>query len=138
MDQHQRITIYNADTVDRSFFKHFQAIIRELPDAHELGYRLFIRNVKAMYRQSLLGFTWALLPPLFTAGIWIFLRGNNVIKSELLTVHIVPKFEIVSINYPEKVVQGVPAKLILIIKFWCGYLNNIHIHYQFLGVFINF
>ncbi len=44
------------------------------------------------------------------------LKGSTVIKSAILTVNILSKFEIVSINYPEKVVQGVPAKLILIIK----------------------
>jgi lipopolysaccharide transport system permease protein len=33
-----------------------------------------------MYRQSLLGITWALFPPLITAGLWIFLRGNNVMS----------------------------------------------------------
>jgi lipopolysaccharide transport system permease protein len=51
-----------------------------LPEAHELGLRLFKRNLKAMYRQSLLGITWALFPPLITAALWIFLRGNNVMS----------------------------------------------------------
>ena len=55
-------------------------IFMELPEAHELGFRLFKRNLKAMYRQSLLGFTWALFPPLITAGLWIFLRSNNVMS----------------------------------------------------------
>ncbi|MFX1339029.1 MAG: hypothetical protein ACFFDK_10500 [Promethearchaeota archaeon] len=44
------------------------------------------------------------------------LKGNTVIKSEILTINVISKLEIVSINYPEKVTQGVPAKLILIIK----------------------
>jgi lipopolysaccharide transport system permease protein len=80
MDQHQKITIYSADTTDRSLISHYREIIRELPEAHELGYRLFKRNIKAMYRQSLLGFAWALFPPLITAALWIFLRGNNVMS----------------------------------------------------------
>lgn len=45
-----------------------------------MGFRLFKRNVKAKYRQSLLGFFWALLPPLVTAALWIFLRSNNVMS----------------------------------------------------------
>jgi lipopolysaccharide transport system permease protein len=80
MDQHQKITVYSADTTDRSIASHFRDIFRELPEAHELGSRLFKRNIKAMYRQSLLGITWALFPPLITAGLWIFLRGNNVMS----------------------------------------------------------
>jgi lipopolysaccharide transport system permease protein len=55
-------------------------IIGELPKAHELGFRLFKRNLKALYRQSLLGFGWALLPPLATAILWIFLRNNEVVS----------------------------------------------------------
>ena len=80
MDQHQKITIYSADTTDRSLISHMRDIFRELPEAHELGYRLFKRNIKAMYRQSLLGVTWAIFPPLITAALWIFLRGNNVMS----------------------------------------------------------
>jgi lipopolysaccharide transport system permease protein len=80
MDQHQKITVYSADTTDRSIASHFRDIFSELPEAHELGSRLFKRNIKAMYRQSLLGITWALFPPLITAGLWIFLRGNNVMS----------------------------------------------------------
>ena len=80
MNQHQKITIYSADTTDRSVVSHFRDIFNELPEAHELGYRLFKRNIKAMYRQSLLGFAWALFPPLITAALWIFLRGNNVMS----------------------------------------------------------
>ena len=80
MDQHQKVTVYSADTTDRSIVSHFRDIFRELPEAHELGYRLFNRNIKAMYRQSLLGFAWALFPPLITAALWIFLRGNNVMS----------------------------------------------------------
>ncbi len=80
MDLHDKITIYSADTTDRSLTSHLRDIFRELPEAHELGYRLFKRNIKAMYRQSLLGIAWAIFPPLITAALWIFLRGNNVMS----------------------------------------------------------
>ncbi len=80
MDQHQKITIYSADNTDRSLLRHLREVFRELPEAHELGYRLFKRNIRAMYRQSLLGVVWAIFPPLITAALWIFLRGNNVMS----------------------------------------------------------
>lgn len=79
-DIHQKITIYSADSADKSLLRHVRNIFRELPEAHELGLRLFKRNIKAMYRQSLLGITWAIFPPLITAALWIFLRGNNVMS----------------------------------------------------------
>ena len=82
MSERQEITIYSAERPSRSIFEHFRAIVNDLPRAHELGLRLFKRNLKALYRQSLLGFAWALLPPLATAALWIFLRRNNVVSMD--------------------------------------------------------
>lgn len=48
--------------------------------AHHLAWRLFVRNLKAQYRQSLLGYLWLLIPPLVTAGVWIFLNGSQIIS----------------------------------------------------------
>ncbi|MFY0650404.1 MAG: ABC transporter permease [Cyclobacteriaceae bacterium] len=78
MNQSNKITIYSAEKRGQSIFRIFKEMISELPEAHELGQRLFKRNIKALYRQSLLGFFWALIPPLVTAGVWILLRSNNV------------------------------------------------------------
>ena len=78
MNQLDKVTVYSAEAASQSFFGVLITILKEIPGAHELGLRLFKRNIKAMYRQSLLGFAWALFPPLITAGLWIFLRSNNV------------------------------------------------------------
>src|SRR5690606_6157163 len=48
----------------------------------ELAWRLFVRNFSAMYRQSILGFVWALIPPLLTALVWVFLNGQRIINVE--------------------------------------------------------
>lgn len=40
---------------------------------------LFVRNMTARYRNSLLGYIWLILSPLLTAGAWIFLmRMGNI------------------------------------------------------------
>lgn len=80
MNKKEEIIIYSAKASNRSIFAHLYDIINELPQAHELGLRLFKRNLKALYRQSLLGFAWAILPPIATAGLWIFLRSSNVVS----------------------------------------------------------
>lgn len=80
MRERQKITTYSANASTRSILGHLYDIVNDLPQAHELGFRLFKRNLKALYRQSLLGFGWALLPPLATAALWILLRGNNVVS----------------------------------------------------------
>jgi len=54
----------------------------DLINSRELAWRLFVRNFSAMYRQSLLGFVWALVPPLLTALIWVFLNGQRIVNVE--------------------------------------------------------
>jgi lipopolysaccharide transport system permease protein len=78
--KNEKTTIYSAEASNRSLLHHLRGMLRELPQAHELGMRLFKRNLKAMYRQSVLGFAWALIPPLVTAALWIFLRSNGVMS----------------------------------------------------------
>lgn len=82
MNQKGNITVYSAEAANRSPVFYLCEIAKGLPQAHELGFRLFRRNLTALYRQSLLGFSWALLPPLATAALWIFLRSNNVVSME--------------------------------------------------------
>ena len=82
MTKRKDVTIYSSKISNRSLAAFLRNIVEELPQAHELGLRLFKRNIKALYRQSLLGFVWALLPPLATAALWIFLHRNNVISME--------------------------------------------------------
>src|SRR5687768_7220164 len=80
MTLNEKVTIYSAEGTKISIASYLKDILVSLPQAHELGLRLFKRNLKALYRQSLLGFAWALLPPVATAALWIFLRGNDVIS----------------------------------------------------------
>lgn len=80
MGEKIKTTVYSAQASNLSLQGHLQKIIQELPQAHELGFRFFKRNLKALYRQSFLGFGWAIVSPLATAVLWILLRGSNVIN----------------------------------------------------------
>ena len=62
-----------------SVFITLKKIVREFPVAHALGFRFAERNIRARYRQSVLGVLWALVPPLATAAIWIFLNQKNIV-----------------------------------------------------------
>ncbi|MFX0137184.1 MAG: hypothetical protein ACFFDN_26325 [Candidatus Hodarchaeota archaeon] len=42
--------------------------------------------------------------------------GKEILYTELLTVEIVPRFEIISIEFPEKITQGINAHLIILIQ----------------------
>ena len=48
---------------------------RDLLDGREIAWRLFVRNLYGMYRQTLLGLFWAFLPPIANTAMWIFLKN---------------------------------------------------------------
>ena len=52
----------------------------ELGDSYELVWRLFLRNFKAKYRQTVLGFLWALIMPLLAVGTFVFLNKAGVLN----------------------------------------------------------
>ena len=47
-------------------------------NGRELAWRLFLRNIRGLYRQTALGLFWAFLPPVANTAIWIFLRQQGV------------------------------------------------------------
>lgn len=55
-------------------------LMRDLAACRELSWRLLIRNISARYRQTLLGYFWAIFPPLATTAIWLFLTRERVVS----------------------------------------------------------
>ncbi len=45
-----------------------------------LAWRMLLRDIRATYRQSLLGYTWLLLPPLATVFIWVLLNRSQLVQ----------------------------------------------------------
>lgn len=80
--------------------------IESLPQAHALGYRLFLRNLKGMYRQSLLGMFWSVIPPLITSLIWILLNGQRVVNIDVPGVSF-PLFVIIGTILWQSFAEGV-------------------------------
>ena len=64
--------------------KTFGQIINEITEGfmegRELASRLFVRDLKASFRKSFLGFFWMFIPPLATTLIWIFLSSQKVVS----------------------------------------------------------
>lgn len=59
--------------------KVWREMITELACSKELLWRLFLRNFKAKYRQTILGVIWAIVTPLLTIGVFVFLNHAGVI-----------------------------------------------------------
>jgi len=52
----------------------------DLGRSGELSVALFTRNIKAQFRQSLLGYAWLFFPPLANTLVWFFLNRSGVVK----------------------------------------------------------
>ncbi len=72
--------VYSADSQMRRPGQLARAMVRDLAQARELSWRLFVRDVSALYRQSVLGVLWSFAPPIVTALIFILLQQADVLN----------------------------------------------------------
>jgi lipopolysaccharide transport system permease protein len=56
-------------------------MIRDLLASRELAWRLFVRNIAAQYRQSALGYVWAVAPLLLTSSVFILLHSAGLLQA---------------------------------------------------------
>jgi lipopolysaccharide transport system permease protein len=57
----------------------WRQMFRELIDSRELTWRLFLRDFSARYRQSVLGYIWAVVPVLMMVVTFTALKSSNVV-----------------------------------------------------------
>lgn len=57
-------------------------MLSDLAESRTLAWRLLVRDVSAQYRQTMLGYLWALLPPIITTVVWVALN-----KSQIVNIH---------------------------------------------------
>lgn len=82
MSVHDKVIVYSPESGLRKPGKLLKDMFSDLGGSYELGWRLFLRNFKGMYRQSLLGFVWALVPPIMSTLVWVFLNSQKIINIE--------------------------------------------------------
>ncbi|MCA9066030.1 MAG: ABC transporter permease [Planctomycetaceae bacterium] len=56
------------------------SLITDWPTARALAWRMFVRDTKASYRHSFLGYVWLLLPALANTLVWVFLNNQKVVN----------------------------------------------------------
>jgi len=71
---------YNSRSWLRQPENPFRAMWRDLLASRELSWRLVVRDIKAQYRQSLLGILWAFIPPLIMATGFAFAANSKIIN----------------------------------------------------------
>ncbi len=74
MNSDKTITYQPDNQIKMGFLSAWKEIINSLYGSRELIWRLFVRDFLAKYKQSLLGFAWAVLNPLITVGIFVYLN----------------------------------------------------------------
>lgn len=75
-----KITIYSPKSAILSPRKAITELWNDIKDGRELGWRLFLRNIRSQYRQTVLGTAWAVMAPLATTLVWIFLSNSGILK----------------------------------------------------------
>ena len=74
------VTVYTPDSQMRTPGKLIISMGRDLYNSWELSWQLFVRDLSALYRQSMLGVIWAFIPPIITSAIFIFLQSRNIVN----------------------------------------------------------
>jgi homopolymeric O-antigen transport system permease protein len=77
MDQ---IRVYTSEPSIRKPGVLIGEMWRDLIRSRELAWRLAVRDISSMYRQSILGMLWALIVPLANTLTWIFLRSTGIVS----------------------------------------------------------
>jgi len=63
-----------------AFADAIRSLVRDFPQSRALAWRMLLRDTRAMYRQSLLGYVWLFLPPLATVLVWVFLNSTSLVS----------------------------------------------------------
>lgn len=75
------VTVYSPESPLRNPLKLIREILGDIWSSRELVWILFLRDLKASYRQSYLGYIWIIFPPLTAAAVWIYLNGSGIVST---------------------------------------------------------
>ena len=74
------IRTYTPESPLASPAKLWREMLNDFWAGRELAWRLAVRDVSAQYRQSALGVLWALINPLSTTAVWLFLSNSRLVQ----------------------------------------------------------
>ena len=74
--------VYTPESQLRKPNKLLRSMARDLIASRELAWRLFVRDVSARYRQTALGYFWAVFPPLVTSLVFVLLNSSKMLRVE--------------------------------------------------------
>lgn len=78
---------YSAESEISNPGKLLGGMLRDFASGRELAGRLFMRNLRGLYRQTVLGLFWAFLPPIVNTAFWVFLREADVFDTGKMPIN---------------------------------------------------
>jgi lipopolysaccharide transport system permease protein len=72
--------VYTPDSPVRRPGVFLRTVARDIWDARRLAWRLAVRDISALYRQTAFGYLWAALPAVFNALVWVALQSAGIIS----------------------------------------------------------
>lgn len=72
--------VYTPDSPIRQPRRLLGEMARDLRAARLLAWRLLVRDISVQYRQTLLGYFWALLPPIVLTLVWVVLNSTQFVS----------------------------------------------------------
>lgn len=72
--------IYSSDPQLKNVKHLIRLMIDDLRLSRQLAIRLMIRNISSQYRQTYLGYIWAILPAIFTTMIFVYLNNKKILN----------------------------------------------------------
>lgn len=150
------VVVYSPESQMRTPGRLLRSLWSDFKSGRELSWRLFVRDISAQYRQSLLGIFWAFLPPVATGLVFIILQSKKVVNFAETSVPY-PVFVLVgttlwqtfveSLNAPLKSVitakpmlakVNFPRESLIVSAFYQSVFNFLIKCFVLLGVFIYF
>ena len=77
LDRQAEIVVYTPESQLRRPGCLLRDMFHDLLASRGLAWRLFVRNISARYRQTMLGYVWAFLPPIVTTLVFVFLKNSG-------------------------------------------------------------
>jgi lipopolysaccharide transport system permease protein len=75
------MAVYTPDPQLRTPGRLAREMIRDLSASRELAWRLCARNITTQYRQTALGYFWAIGPPLMTSVLFMLLNSADLLRA---------------------------------------------------------
>lgn len=81
VDPGAMVVRYTPDSQLRNLPQFLRGTRRSLRASWGVASRLFVRDLKSRYRQSVLGYLWLFGPPLAVTAVWVLLNAGNVVNA---------------------------------------------------------